>query len=61
MSDERKYEVLPGVELPDMKTIKDAGYTTQTMLVITEPLDDARPVDFINFGTKVEKGHKLTK
>ena len=25
MSDERKYEVLPGVELPDMKTIKDAA------------------------------------
>ncbi len=45
----------------DLKTIKDAGYSAQTMLVITEPLDDARPVDFINFGTKVEKGHKLTK
>ncbi len=25
MSDERKYEVLPGVELPDMKTINDAA------------------------------------
>jgi len=25
MSDERKYEVLPGVELPDMKTIKEAA------------------------------------
>ena len=25
MSEERKYEVLPGVELPDMKTIKDAA------------------------------------
>ena len=25
MSDERKYEVLPGVELPDMKTIMDAA------------------------------------
>lgn len=25
MSDERKYEVLPGVELPDIKTIKDAA------------------------------------
>ena len=25
MPDEKKYEILPGVDIPDMKTIKDAA------------------------------------
>lgn len=45
----------------DLKAVKDAGYSTQTMLVITEPLDDAKPVEFLDFGASVTKGQKLTK
>lgn len=45
----------------DLDAVKKAGYSTQTMLVITEPLDDAAPVSFIDFGTKVTRGQKLNK
>lgn len=50
----------PVVEV-DLKAVLDSGYSTQTMLVITEPLDGAKPVDFIDFGSEVSKGQKLTK
>lgn len=50
----------PVVEV-DLKTVKDAGLSCQTMLVITEPLDGAAPVSFIGFGGKVTKGQKLNK
>lgn len=50
----------PVVEV-DLKTVKDAGLSAQTMLVITEPLDGAAPVSFIDFGSKVTRGQKLTK
>lgn len=50
----------PVVEV-DLKAVKDAGYSTQTMLVITEPIDGANPVTFIDFGSDVAKGQKLTK
>jgi len=50
----------PVVEV-DLKAVKDAGYSTQTMLVITEPVDGANPVAFIDFGSDVAKGQKLTK
>ena len=45
----------------NLKTVKDAGLSAQTMLVITEPLDGAAPVAFIDFGSKVTRGQKLTK
>ena len=45
----------------DLDAVKKAGYSTQTMLVITEPLDGAAPVSFIDFGTKVTRGQKLNK
>ena len=50
----------PVVEV-NLKTVKDAGLSAQTMLVITEPLDGAAPVAFIEFGSKVTRGQKLTK
>ena len=50
----------PVVEV-NLKTVKDAGLSAQTMLVITEPLDGAAPVAFIDFGSKVTRGQKLTK
>ncbi|MBQ7064781.1 MAG: PTS glucose transporter subunit IIA [Firmicutes bacterium] len=43
----------------DFNAVKEAGYSTQTMLVINEPLDDAEPVQFIGFGAEVKAGQKL--
>lgn len=45
----------------DLNAVKGKGYSVQTMLVITEPLDDAAPMNFIDFGTKVSRGQKLNK
>ncbi len=43
----------------DLKVIRDAGLSAQTMLVISEPLDDAKPVSFLPFGSEVTRGQRL--
>lgn len=45
----------------DLDVLKKAGYSSQTMIVITEPVNEDKPVDFIEFGQNVSRGHKLTK
>lgn len=48
------------VILADLKAIADAGHSTQTMLIITEPADDAGPAEFIDFGA-VTAGQRINK
>ena len=43
----------------DLKVIRDVGFSAQTMLVLSEPLDDAKPVSFLPFGSEVTRGQRL--
>ena len=45
----------------DLAAVKAAGYSTQTMTVVAEPLDDASPVSFMPFGAAVTRGQKLNR
>ena len=45
----------------DLSVIKAAGYSAQTMIVIAEPLDDAKPVSYVEFGRNVARGEKISK
>ena len=56
---DRVYAGEPVVQA-DLQVIRDAGLSTQTFLVITEPLDDAGPMKFIDFNGSVTKGQKLS-
>lgn len=42
----------------DVDTVKNAGYSMQTFIVVTEPLDDAPAITFRKEG-KVERGEKV--
>ena len=69
MPDEKKYEILPGVEIPDMKTIKDAAsdysasgvedFEIKTFSIkpvsagVTDPLTAEELSDLQNMGDKV--------
>jgi len=44
----------------DLKAVEAAGYSTQTMLVITEPANEEVPVSYIGFGP-VTAGQAITK
>lgn len=44
----------------DLKVIKDAGLSAQTMIVITEPAVEGKKADFIEFGP-VKAGQKINK
>ena len=44
----------------DLKAVEAAGYSTQTMLVVTEPVDEDVPVSYIGFGP-VTAGQVITK
>ncbi len=44
----------------DLKAVEAAGYSTQTMLVITEPVNEEVPVSYIGFGP-VTAGQVITK
>ena len=34
----------------DLKAVEAAGYSTQTMIVVTEPANEDKPVSYIAFG-----------
>ena len=45
----------------DLEVLKKAGYSSQTMLVITEPADENKQAEFTNFGKNVSRGERLNK
>ena len=44
----------------DLKAVEAAGYSTQTMIVVTEPANEDTPVSYIGFGP-VKAGQVITK
>lgn len=44
----------------DLKAVEAAGYSTQTMIVVTEPANEDTPVSYIGFGP-VKAGQIITK
>ncbi|MBR1656938.1 MAG: PTS glucose transporter subunit IIA [Synergistaceae bacterium] len=40
----------------DLDVLRKAGYSPQTMIVITEPAEEGKPVTFIEFGKDVSRG-----
>ena len=45
----------------DLDVLKKAGYSSQTMIVITEPVKEDELVSFIEFGKNVKRGEILNK
>ena len=45
----------------DLEAVKAAGYNPQTMVVVTEPVNEGELVSFIEFGKEVKRGDKLSK
>ncbi|MBQ7593436.1 MAG: PTS glucose transporter subunit IIA, partial [Synergistaceae bacterium] len=45
----------------DLDVLKKAGYSAQTMIVITEPVDEDVKVAFTEFGKTVKRGDILNK
>lgn len=45
----------------DLDVLKQAGYSSQTMIVITEPVNEDVKAEFIEFGKKVKRGEILSK
>ena len=45
----------------DLDAVKGAGYSPQTIMVITEPAREGELVSFIDFGKAVTRGDKLNK
>lgn len=45
----------------DLEVLKKAGYSSQTMLVITEPADENKQAKFTDFGKNVSRGERLNK
>lgn len=45
----------------DLEVLKKAGYSSQTMLVITEPADENKQAEFTDFGKNVLRGERLNK
>ena len=45
----------------DLEVLKKAGYSSQTMLVITEPADEYKQAEFTDFGKNVLRGERLNK
>ncbi len=45
----------------DLDAIKSAGYSPQTIIVITEPVREGELVSFIDFGKSVTRGDKINK
>lgn len=44
----------------DLNKVKDAGYDTTTMLIVTEPANENEKIDFIDYG-EVSKGRIIRK
>ena len=49
------------VVIADLKAIEKAGYSTQTMIVISEREDEDAKTDYIDLGCTVKRGQKITK
>ena len=45
----------------DLDVLKNAGYSPQTMIVITEPAEEGKLIDFAEFGREVTRGDILSK
>ena len=45
----------------DLDVLKKAGYSSQTMIVITEPVNDDVKVAFTEFGKNVKRGEILNR
>ncbi|MBQ3396375.1 MAG: PTS glucose transporter subunit IIA, partial [Synergistaceae bacterium] len=45
----------------DLDVLKKAGYSSQTMIVITEPVNDDMKVAFTEFGKNVKRGEILNR
>ena len=45
----------------DLEAVKGAGYSPQTIIVITEPVREDELVSFIEFGQAVTRGDKIVK
>ena len=44
----------------NLKAVEAAGYSAQTMIVVTEPADENTPVAYIDFGP-VKAGQIITR
>ncbi len=45
----------------DLDVLKNAGYSPQTMIVITEPSEEGKIIEFIEFGKEVMRGDILSR
>lgn len=45
----------------DLDVLKNAGYSPQTMIVITEPVEEGKLIEFLEFGKEVTRGEILSK
>ena len=45
----------------DLDVLKNAGYSPQTMIVITEPTEEGKLIEFLEFGKEVTRGEILSK
>jgi len=45
----------------DLDVLKSAGYSPQTMIVITEPAEEGKLIEFAEFGREVMRGEILSK
>ena len=45
----------------DLDVLKNAGYSPQTMIVITEPVEEGKLIEFAEFGKDVKRGEALSK
>ena len=45
----------------DLDAVKGAGYSPQTMIVITEPAHEGELMSFVEFGKSVARGDALNK
>ena len=45
----------------DLDVLRNAGYSPQTMIVITEPVEEGKLIDFAEFGREVMRGEILSK
>ena len=45
----------------DLDAVKGAGYSTQTVIIITEPVREDEAMSFVEFGKSVARGDIINK
>lgn len=45
----------------DLNALKNAGYSSQTIIVVTEPVEEGKLLEFAEFGKKVSRGEKVSR